>query len=66
MTLNMSNNGIHIIPANTINLFSGLKKTKLKLETSIDRYFKAQKAIQKPTIRDPVSPINIFWVCEKL
>ena len=40
MTLNMSNNGIHIIPANTINPFSGLKKKKLELETSNFKYFK--------------------------
>ena len=62
----VSNKGIHKIEKATIILFSTLKLIAAKDKVLSEINFAVKKAIQKPTIRDPVSPINIFLDEEKL
>ena len=59
-------NGIHKTEKATIILFSTLKLIASKDKASAEINFTVKKAIQKPIISDPVSPINIFLDEEKL
>lgn len=66
MTLIVSNKGMKSIAATMISLFSGSKKEESIKDLSSDKNFNVKKPMQKPIINEPVSPINIFLLEEKL